>query len=125
MDKARLVRLCRSKRGATWDFPFDETTMCVRIGGKIFALIFTDASPAAVNLKCDPAMSRDLRSVYASIAPGYHMNHEHWITVTLGGDAPDDLVASLIEASYQIVRDALGPRAREKAGLPPKPRKAR
>ncbi len=44
-----------------------------------------------------------LRATHESIVPGYHLNKKHWITVTLGGDAGDDLVRNLIEDSHDLV----------------------
>ena len=95
----------------TYDFPFDSQTCVFRVGGKMFALLGINGSPPAINLKCDPELARDLRSAFESIAPGYHMNKEHWNTVTLGGDVPDDKVRWLIDHSYELIRSSL-PRSR-------------
>jgi predicted DNA-binding protein (MmcQ/YjbR family) len=44
--------------------------------------------------------------------PGYHLNKRHWITITLGGDAPDELVRDLVQDSHDLVRPR--PRARRR-----------
>ena len=47
-------------------------------------------------MKCEPAIGEALRAQYASIAPGYHLNKRHWITITLNGDVPDERVRELV-----------------------------
>ena len=102
---------CLSKPGTSYDFPFGEETIVLRVAGKMFALTGINDDPLEVNLKCDPELSRDLRSSFESITPGYHMNKEHWNTVTCGGDVPDNQLEWLIDHSYDIVVSKL-PRSR-------------
>ena len=66
------------------------------------------AEPLHISVKCDPDLATALRRDYEAIVEGYHLNKRHWITVHLGGDAPDELVTSLVEDSYALV----APRAR-------------
>ena len=94
---------CLSKSGVGYDFPFDEETCVFRVGGKMFGLAGINADPARISLKCDPALARDLRSSFEDVAPGYHLNKEHWNTVTTGGDVPDEKVRWLIDHSYELV----------------------
>ena len=75
-----------------------------KIGGKIFALSALGAETLKVSVKCDPELGEALRAEHESIVPGYHLNKRHWITVTIGGDAPDAPVRELIEDSYDLVR---------------------
>lgn len=116
MTRQKCIDYCEKKPHASSDFPFDETTMTIRVGGKIFALIDTIKEPAAVNLKCDPELSRDLRASYQAITPGYHMNKEHWNTVVLNGDAPEDLLRGLIDRSYDLVAHKTRSGTRKKTG---------
>ncbi len=92
-----------SKPGTTYDFPFDEETIVFRVAGKIFALAGINRDPVRVNLKCDPALARDLRAGFESITPGHHMNKEHWNTVACGGDVPDEKLRWLIDHSYELI----------------------
>ncbi|WP_332913506.1 MmcQ/YjbR family DNA-binding protein [Algoriphagus boritolerans] len=64
---------CLSLPGVTEDTPFDATTLCFRVGGKIFAIMDMEVFEYA-NLKCDPERAIELRERYAGITPGYHMN---------------------------------------------------
>lgn len=95
-----------ANKGVTEDFPFDETTLVLRVGGKIFALINLERN-ASVNLKCDPERALDLREHYEAILPGYHMNKKHWNTILLEGNLPDSLVKEMIDHSYALVLASL------------------
>jgi predicted DNA-binding protein (MmcQ/YjbR family) len=75
-----------------------------KIAGKIFAIAPLDDEPLTVSVKCDPELAEQLREAYDSIVQGYHLNKRHWVTVTLGQDAPDELVAQLVENSYDLVK---------------------
>lgn len=112
-----LLGACRSKVGSTEDFPFDETTLVFRIGGKIFALTDLGEKIPRVNLKCDPFLAEALREEYRSILPGYHMNKRHWNTVILDGSIPDEKVLGMIDHSYDLVFSSLGKEVRKELGI--------
>jgi len=95
---------CLQMPGAGETFPFGPETSVFKVGGKIFALSALDSDVLKVSVKCDPEVGEGLRATHEAIVPGYHLNKRHWITVTLGGDAPDDQVRDLIEDSYDLVR---------------------
>ena len=97
---------CLLKSGVTEGFPFDETTLVLKVGGKMFALLSLDGEPSA-NLKCDPEKAADLREHYPAITPGYHMNKKQWNTVMLNAGLPDQLILELIDHSYTLVFDTL------------------
>lgn len=103
MDGAGLRELCLGLVGAVEEFPFSPGTSVFKVGGKIFALSALDERPLQVSLKCEPELAAQLRADYDAIVPGYHLNKRHWLTVTLGGDAEDALVAGLVEDSYALV----------------------
>jgi len=100
---------CLSKKGVTEDFPFDETTLCFRVGGKIFALTDTMSLPFQVNLKCLPEKAIELRERYNSIIPGWHMNKKHWNTIVCNSEIDIDLelFKELIDDSYSLVFNSL------------------
>ena len=110
-----LRRRCNDKPDAIETFPFDEETLVFKVGGKMFALVNVNGRPPRVNLKCDPGLARDLRSGYSSIIPGYHMNKEHWNTVILDGEVPDETVGWLVDHSYDLVRRAKAGRTRDRS----------
>ncbi len=93
-------------KGCSEDFPFDETTLVMKVGGKMFALINLDED-SSLNLKCNPEEALALRETYNAVLPGYHMNKKHWNTVLLDGSIKDELIKKWIKDSYQLVVNKL------------------
>ncbi len=106
MNFAKLDTYLLLKKGATFDYPFDEKVRVYRVMEKMFALTSQEL-PLEVNLKCDPIYSLELRSLYGSIRAGYHMNKKHWNTITADGDVDDELFIELIDHSYNLIIDKL------------------
>jgi len=104
-----------SKKGVTFDYPFDEVVRVYRIAEKIFAL-FVDEEPLRINLKCDPLYALELRSLYSSITAGYHMNKKHWNTITIDSDVDETLLKELIDHSYELIYNKLPKRQKELLG---------
>ena len=103
MTPEELREWCAGFPGAAETFPFNPETSVFKVGGKMFALSALASAPLKVSLKCDPEVAEGLRATHEAIVEGYHLNKRHWITVTLGADAPDRLVRELIEDSYDLV----------------------
>src|SRR4029079_17251981 len=91
-----------SRPGAAEDRPFGPQTLVIKVGGKIFALVSEDATPLDISLKCEPAHAQFLRDSFPAVRPGYHLNKEHWNTVTLDGSIADDGIRAMIEESYRL-----------------------
>jgi predicted DNA-binding protein (MmcQ/YjbR family) len=81
-------------------------------GGKMFAILGLSAEPGLLTLKVEPDHGIVLVARHGAITPGYHTNKRHWISVTLDGTVPDDVVRELIEDSYDLVLHTLTARAR-------------
>jgi predicted DNA-binding protein (MmcQ/YjbR family) len=113
MTADSLRRWCLARPLAVEDFPFGPATSVFKVGGKMFALTALHARPLAVSVKCEPSLAEALRAEHSGIRPGYHLNKRHWITVTLDGSLPDELVLGLIEDSYELVVEGLPRRERE------------
>jgi predicted DNA-binding protein (MmcQ/YjbR family) len=75
---------CLTKKGVSEDFPFDETTLVMKVLDKMFALGNLDG-PLSINLKCNPEKAIELRELYPAVKPGYHMSKKHWNTVEMDG----------------------------------------
>jgi predicted DNA-binding protein (MmcQ/YjbR family) len=99
-----LRAYCLSLAGASETFPFGPETSVFKANGKMFAISALGSPMLDVSLKCDPELGESLRQAHVGIAPGYHLNKRHWITVTLNSDVPDEQVRQLIEDSYDLVR---------------------
>ena len=103
MTPAQLRRLCLKFSGAEETFPFGPDTSVFKVGGKMFALSALKRKPLQVSVKCEPELGEQLRGTYDEIEPGYHLNKRHWVTVTCGGAASDELVGELVGGSYDLV----------------------
>ncbi len=116
MTFKQLDNYLRAKKGVTFDYPFDEKVRVYRIAEKMFALT-SEESPISVNLKCDPIYALELRSLYAGVIAGYHMNKKHWNTVTVeDSDVDEETVKELIDHSYDLVYKSLSKKKRETLG---------
>jgi predicted DNA-binding protein (MmcQ/YjbR family) len=107
---SELRELCLSLPGALEDFPFTPQVSVFKVGGRMFALSSLAEQPLRVSVKCDPELGEQLRATYSSIVPGYHLNKRHWLTVTADGSVPEELVADLVEGSYELVARAAAKR---------------
>jgi predicted DNA-binding protein (MmcQ/YjbR family) len=102
MNLEELRDYCVSKKGATENFPFDETTLVFKVMGKMFALTDLEGE-LSVNLKCDPEKAISLREEYPAVTAGYHMDKKHWNTILLDNSLSDSFVFQLIDHSYELV----------------------
>ncbi len=101
-----VIAECLAKPGATEDYPFGDEVAVFKVAGRMFALVPLvplGPPPASVSLKCDPELAAALRTTYAAITPGYHLNKRHWNTVALDGSVPDEELLELIDHSYELV----------------------
>jgi predicted DNA-binding protein (MmcQ/YjbR family) len=114
VDRKALKQLCLGFAGAEETFPFGPATSVFKVAGKMFALSRLDGDPLSVSLKCDPLLAEELRAAHPAIVPGYHLNKRHWNTVVLDGSLPPQMIADLIEDSYDLVVSQL-PRATRRA----------
>jgi predicted DNA-binding protein (MmcQ/YjbR family) len=114
MDWKRLRDTCLSFRGAEETFPFGPETSVFKVEGKMFALSRASAEPLTVSVKCEPALAEQLRTAHPAITAGYHLNKRHWNTVVIDDSLPDQMIADLIEDSYDLVVSQL-PRAKRQA----------
>lgn len=103
-----LDEYCLSKKGAIKDFKEEWDATRYLVGGKMFAMKGGDKeNKAIITLKCDPIFSHSLREQYQHIVPGYYMNKEHWNSLYLDGDVPDDILKQMIDMSYDLVVEKL------------------
>lgn len=99
---------CLSKKGVEKDFKVEWDATRYLIRGKMFALQGGDKEKKAIiTLKCEPPYGQYLREQYRHIIAGYYMNKEHWNSVYLEGDVPDDVVKQMIDMSYGLILNSL------------------
>ena len=54
-----------------------------------------------LNVKCDPVLGASLHKE-PGFLPGYHMNHNQWLTILLDGTVSIERIDSLISLSYDL-----------------------
>ncbi len=111
MTLVQLREFLLSQPGATEDTPFGPEILVYRIAGKMFALVDWQAEPLSINLKCESELALLLREIHPEVKPGWHMNKQHWNTVTLSEGLSDALWQGWIVHSYERVVAGL-PRAK-------------
>jgi predicted DNA-binding protein (MmcQ/YjbR family) len=112
MNIEQLREYCLSKPGTTESFPFDETTLVFKVGGKMFALTDLEGD-FTINLKCDPEKAIELREQYNFVQPGYHMSKVHWNTIIIDGRVSDKQLCDWIDESYGLVLNSLSKKIKE------------
>jgi len=113
MSAEEIREYCLLKKGVTEGFPFDEETLVFKAGGKMFLLISLDSDPVSFNAKCDPQKAIELREKYDFVQPGYHMNKQHWNTITCDGRASKKQIFEWIDHSYDLIVQSLPKKQRE------------
>lgn len=113
MTCEQLSELLLTRKGAVEDYPFGPQVAVFKVAGKMFALAALDETPLQLSLKCDPVEADFLRRIYGAIRPGYHLNKQHWNTITLDGSVPQELLHKMINSSYALVVKGLRRAERE------------
>lgn len=116
MNLSELRAYLLAKPGATEEYPFGPETLVLKAGGKIFALVAITSTPLSISLKCDPSQAQFLRDAFAAVQPGYHLNKQHWNTVTIDGSIPPEGLQAMIDDSYRLVVAGLSRAARARLG---------
>lgn len=65
---------CLSLPNTTEDMPFGDDILCLRVDGRIFALLWLGWPDTHIALKCNPDTAVALREQYRAVKPAYHMN---------------------------------------------------
>jgi predicted DNA-binding protein (MmcQ/YjbR family) len=112
MDANEILNYCLAKKGVTETFPFDNETLVMKIGTKMFLLMSLEKQPLSINVKTDPEWSAELREQHPQITGAYHMNKVHWNSVSVDG-LKRDLIFKLIDHSYELVFNSLTKKAKE------------
>ena len=103
MDYDSLCTYLESKPGDRRDMPFGSEVLVFKVLHKMFALLAWQEDPLTITLKVEPVEALILRQQYSAVRPGYHMNKQHWNTVTLDGSIPEEALKQMIDDSYNLV----------------------
>ncbi|KDN54198.1 MmcQ/YjbR family DNA-binding protein [Flavobacterium seoulense] len=110
MNLETFYEYCLSKKGVTEHFPFDQDTLVFKVGAKMFALSSLkqwELGNPSVNLKCNPDLAKEWRAEFEAIQPSFHMNKNHWNTVTINNSISDSFLKQMIDLSYDLVFNSL------------------
>ncbi len=117
MDIEQFRSYCLSLPFVEEYTPFDEVTLCFKVGGiekgKIFCFLPLDADPPSTGLKCDPERAIELREMHHQIIPGFHLNKKHWNTVFIDDGLTNKMIKELIDHSYDLVYKSLTAKIRK------------
>lgn len=112
MDANEIQEYCLSKKGVTESFPFDNETLVLKVGTKVFLLMGLERQPLGINVKTGPEWSAELREQHPQITGAYHMNKTHWNSVVIDG-LRKDLILKMIDQSYELVFKSLTKKVKE------------
>lgn len=113
MTAQQVIDLCLSYKGAYLDHPFGSESTIVKVGkttekpGRIFAQVFVLKGNDTVTLNCESMTGEFYRQLYPGVVVrGYHcppIQQPYFNTFPLDDKVPDDMIAKMIEHSYQTV----------------------
>lgn len=112
MIAEEIREYCLTKKGVTEGFPFNETALVFKVGGKMFLLMALDTQPLVFSAKNKEDYNQELREKYYQISGAYHMNKTHWNSVVCEG-LKSDLIKKLIDDSYELVFNSLTKKVKE------------
>ena len=103
-----LDSYCLSKKAAEKEYKPEWDAFRYTVKGKLFAMLGGDKENKPIfTLKLDPIYGFALREQYSFIVPGYYMDKEHWNSLYLDGDVPDEVVKHMIDNAYEVVLKSL------------------
>ncbi|HBB00809.1 MAG: hypothetical protein A2W86_12200 [Bacteroidetes bacterium GWD2_45_23] len=103
MNIEELFDYCMAIPGAEATTPFNDVTIVMKVMGKMFAMIPTDADRLCITVKCNPDEALKLREEYGCVESAFHMNKTHWNTIWLDGDMPEREIKKWIDHSVEEV----------------------
>ncbi len=99
---------CLSKKGVKKEYKLEWDATRYMIKDKMFVLQGGDKEgKPIITVKLEPTHGEFLRQQFKDIIPGYYMNKEHWNSLYLEGDVPDDVLRDMLDKSYNLVLASL------------------
>lgn len=109
---------CLSKPAVEKDYKPEWEATRYMVAGKMFAMQGGDKAGTPIfTVKLEPAFGVAMRQQYEHITPGYYMNKEHWNSLYLHGDVPDDVVREMVDQSHRLIVASLPKKTRQTLGL--------
>lgn len=98
-------------------FPFDENTLVMKVGGKMWAVLPLE-KPNMVIVKCAPERAIELREEYPGINAAWHFNKKHWNQIDLSSHIPRHIIEQSLEHSYRLVTSLLPRKVKQQLNIP-------
>lgn len=117
MDIESLQAYCLQKPAVEETLPFGPDVLVYKVAGKIFLLCGLDTPELSFSVKCDPEKAIELREQYAAVKPGYHLNKQHWNTITVDGSMTLAELHHWIDHSYELVKQSLPAKTKKEFGF--------
>ena len=116
MDGSGLYTVARQRAeemlGSQVQHPFGPDWEVFKVRGKIFLLLTAVTGQQQMIIKAEPEDCQALQQQYPFIAPGYHMNKRHWVSVYPHAELHQQLIEELVTDSYRLVAEKLPRRQR-------------
>lgn len=113
MNYSWLDEHCLARKGAVKDYKAEWNATRYMVDGKMFAMRGGDKEgKPIITFKHEPLFGDLMRKTYTDIVPGYYMNKEHWSSLYLEGEVPDDVVRELIDHAYETLLRSFSQKAR-------------
>lgn len=99
-----IEEYCLMKKAVKRDFKAEWNADRYMVNGKIFAMVGSNKhGRPIITLKLEPALGSLLREKYEDIVPGYYMNKEHWNSLYLDGNVPDEVLLDMLDKAYESI----------------------
>ncbi|MCG7450555.1 MmcQ/YjbR family DNA-binding protein [Corynebacterium kefirresidentii] len=116
MDGSGIYTVARQRAeemlGSQVQHPFGPDWEVFKVRGKIFLLLTAVTGQQQMIIKAEPEDCQALQQQYPFIAPGYHMNKRHWVSVYPHAELHQQLIEELVTDSYRLVAEKLPRRQR-------------
>ena len=111
MDGSGLYTVARQRAeemlGSQVQHPFGPDWEVFKVRDKIFLLLTAVTGQQQMIIKAEPEDCQALQQQYSFIAPGYHMNKRHWVSVYPHAELHQQLIEELVTDSYRLVAEKL------------------
>ena len=111
MDGSGLYTVARQRAeemlGSQVQHPFGPDWEVFKVRDKIFLLLTAVTGQQQMIIKAEPEDCQALQQQYPFVAPGYHMNKRHWVSVYPHAELHKQLIEELVTDSYRLVVEKL------------------
>jgi len=110
-----LEEYAASKKGAYKEYKAEWEVDRYMIRDKMFGMRGGDGNGREIiTLKLEPMEGQFLREQYKDdIVPGYYMNKQHWNSVYVDGNVPDDVLRDMVDKSYELILGGFSKKTRQ------------